>query len=119
MLDSPFFADPLAGRTPGEGLPPSFFPPHRPKEPEPAALAKAYGLDKVAYPVNEAMRLLSISRSTFYGLAKEGRLKVVKVGRRSIIYATDLAWLLFEMHRDGGIPSKPRKPKTQPGPEPR
>jgi hypothetical protein len=90
----------------------SFFPP-RCDAPTKPLDPKAFGLDRIAYRVEVALDLLSISRSAFYALVKEGRLPIIKNGRRSIVLAVDLANLLREMRSDGGIPSRPRKPARQ------
>lgn len=44
------------------------------------------------YDVDAACRLLSISKSTFYILVKEGRLAVSKLGRKTLVtsYATGI-----------------------------
>jgi hypothetical protein len=73
----------------------SFFPP-RCDAPTKPLDPKAFGLDRIAYRVEVALDLLSISRSAFYALL-----------------AVDLANLLREMRSDGGIPSRPRKPAQQ------
>lgn len=42
--------------------------------------------DRLAYPVNEAARLIGgLSRSTVYELIKSGEIKVIKVGTRTLI----------------------------------
>lgn len=41
--------------------------------------------EKLMFSVNEAIHALGISRTTFYGLVAEGRLKLVKIGRRSLL----------------------------------
>ena len=49
---------------------------------------------KFAYTVVEAARATSISRSTLYEEVRDGRLRLIKVGRRSLILDEDLrAWL--------------------------
>ena len=48
----------------------------------------------VAYSVSDILRMVGISRTTFYQLVKSGEIKVRKVGKRSIILSEDLeAWL--------------------------
>lgn len=48
----------------------------------------------VAYSVSDILRMVGISRTTFYQLVKSGGIKVRKVGKRSIILSEDLeAWL--------------------------
>ncbi len=48
----------------------------------------------VAYSVSEVLKTVGISRTTFYALAKCGKIKVRKIGTRSFVLAKDLdAWL--------------------------
>jgi excisionase family DNA binding protein len=50
--------------------------------------------NKPAYSIPEVLRLVPVGRSTIYREIKARRLKVSKVGRRTIIRADDLeAWL--------------------------
>jgi excisionase family DNA binding protein len=68
---------------------------------------RAFGLTKAAYSVNETLELLSIGRTTLYGLVKRGDLKIAKLGTKSLIYAIDLAALLTKLRalpplEDGG-----------------
>lgn len=52
----------------------------------------------VAYPVEEARkRLGDISRPTLYKLVKTGRLKVTKLGRRTVITDKQIAECLAGM----------------------
>jgi excisionase family DNA binding protein len=49
---------------------------------------------KVAFRVDEACAALGISRSQLYVEAAQGRLKILKCGRRSIVPAREIhAWL--------------------------
>jgi excisionase family DNA binding protein len=51
-------------------------------------------LGRVAYSVEEWARATSVCRTTLYNEIQAGRLRRVKVGKRTIILATDgLAWL--------------------------
>jgi excisionase family DNA binding protein len=56
-----------------------------------------YGLNKPAYVVNEVLAMGLFGRSKLYELAKQGDLKIVKLGRKSLIYASDLAALLDKL----------------------
>ena len=47
-----------------------------------------------AYSIDEAARQLSLSRSTVYELIRDGQPRVVKVGRRSIVSAGEIARFL-------------------------
>ena len=51
-------------------------------------------LDRRAYSIQEACAQVGIGRTLLYSEMKEGRLRVSKIGRRTIIRAEDLgAWL--------------------------
>ena len=41
--------------------------------------------DRLAVTIAEAARMTSLSRGTIRGYARNGRIKVVKVGRRTIV----------------------------------
>jgi excisionase family DNA binding protein len=58
---------------------------------------RAFGLLKAAYSVNETLEQLSIGRTTFYELVDRGDLKITKLGRKSLVYAVDLAALLSKL----------------------
>ena len=58
---------------------------------------RAFGLVKVAYSVNETLELLSIGRTTFYELVEREDLKITKLGRKTLVYAVDLAALLSKL----------------------
>jgi len=53
-----------------------------------------YGLTRAAYSVNETLALLSIGRTSLYELVKSGDLKPGKIGKKTLIYAADIAALL-------------------------
>jgi excisionase family DNA binding protein len=54
-------------------------------------------------PVAEARQQLGgISHSTFYALVKHGELSVVKIGRRSFVYAEELEDFLRRKRAKGG-----------------
>lgn len=49
---------------------------------------------KVALTVNEFLAAANISRTTFYSEVKAGRIKIVKVGVKTLVPATEpIAWL--------------------------
>jgi excisionase family DNA binding protein len=56
-----------------------------------------YGLNKPAYVVNDVLAMGLFGRSKLYELAKRGDLRIVKLGRKSLIYASDLAALLDKL----------------------
>ena len=69
------------------------------KSARPAGLIdpRAFGLVKAAYSVREALELLSIGRTSLYAAIRRGDLKRVKVGRRTLFCATDLAAFLTRL----------------------
>jgi excisionase family DNA binding protein len=49
---------------------------------------------RYAYSIPEVAKAVGVGRSYIYGEIKEGRLRVRKAGRRTLIYEEDLrAWL--------------------------
>jgi excisionase family DNA binding protein len=56
-----------------------------------------YGLTKAAYSVNETLNLLSIGRTTFYQLVDRGELTLAKIGKKSLVYAVDIAAFLSKL----------------------
>lgn len=58
---------------------------------------RAFGLLKAAYSVNETLEQLSIGRTIFYELVDRGDLKITKLGRKSLVYAVDLAALMSKL----------------------
>ena len=55
---------------------------------------RALGLVKAAYSVRETCELLSIGRSSLYAAVKRGELRRVKVGKKTLLCATDLVAFL-------------------------
>lgn len=53
-----------------------------------------YAHRRAAYPIPEAAELLGISRSGLYALIDDGTLRRVKIGRRTLIPATEVDRLL-------------------------
>jgi excisionase family DNA binding protein len=49
------------------------------------------------YGVNETLTLLSIGRTSLYALIKQGDLKPVKLGRKTLFCASDLAVFLDKL----------------------
>lgn len=49
---------------------------------------------KLAYSLREASEVTSLSRSTLYNLAKDGKLSIRKVAGRSIILRDDIMTLI-------------------------
>ena len=50
--------------------------------------------EPLAYSVAEAVRVSSIGKTRLYGLAKEGRLEMRKIGGRTLIPAASLRALI-------------------------
>ena len=69
----------------------------RSNEPRPFPDPREFGLIKAAYSVNDTIDLLSIGRTTFYALVGRGDLKIIKLGKKSLVYATDIAALLTKL----------------------
>jgi excisionase family DNA binding protein len=64
--------------------------PEKPK----SEIAKPEIPPKMAYRVKEVRNLLGISNSTFYNMVRQGDLKVVKMGKMTLVLAKDLnEWL--------------------------
>ena len=55
---------------------------------------RAPGLCEGAYSVRETCELLSIGRSSLYAAVKRGELRRVKVGKKTLLCATDLVAFL-------------------------
>lgn len=51
----------------------------------------------LAFTVPEAARLLSISRTTAYDLAKAGKLRLCKIGTRTVITGNELRRFVAEV----------------------
>jgi len=64
----------------------------------PEALSKKTGaaasLAPMAYRITDACTLLSISRSHLYDLAAEGKVRLVKLGNRSLVPASEISRLV-------------------------
>jgi excisionase family DNA binding protein len=58
---------------------------------------RTFGLVKAAYSVKETLELLSIGRTMFYELVDREDLKITKLGRKTLVYAVDLAALLSKL----------------------
>jgi hypothetical protein len=72
-----------------------------PEPPTPPSLdPRAYGLIKAGYSINETIDLVPLGRSSIYGAIKDGRLKVAKYGKRTVILAPDLAKFLSSLTRE-------------------
>lgn len=47
-------------------------------------------IEKIAYSIPDACRLLSIGRTSLYARVKAGELRATKLGRKTLILAKDL-----------------------------
>jgi excisionase family DNA binding protein len=61
-------------------------------------------MDKILLTVPEFLRQYSISRTSFYEQVKQGKLRLIKRGRRSLVAKADAdAWVeLLRQQSDGG-----------------
>lgn len=59
--------------------------------------------DRLVFTVAEAGRLLNLSRPTAYKLAREGRLPVLRLGRRLVIPVAALERMLAEIKPTGDV----------------
>jgi excisionase family DNA binding protein len=63
---------------------------------------REFGLTKAAYSVKETLELLSIGRTKFYELVDRRDLKITKLGKKSLVYVTDIVALLIRL-RDNNV----------------
>jgi excisionase family DNA binding protein len=67
-----------------------------------------FNLERAAYSPAEACKVLSIGTTKLYALISEGRLPTVKLGRKTLIYATDIARLLASLQPAEARQQSPR-----------
>jgi excisionase family DNA binding protein len=58
--------------------------------------------ERMAYRVHEAAEVLAISRSRFYELVAEGRIRTLKEGARTLVRRSELERYLDELDVRGG-----------------
>jgi excisionase family DNA binding protein len=58
---------------------------------------RAFRLVKAAYSVREVMELLGIGRTSLYAAVHRGELRRIKLGKRTLFCATDLAAFLVRL----------------------
>jgi len=58
---------------------------------------RAFGLVKAAYSVCEVIELLSIGRTSLYAAVRRGELRRIKLGKKTLFCATDLAAFLVRL----------------------
>jgi len=64
-------------------------------------MSEKQSAEPLAYGVKDAARILGISRTMLYGEIKAGRMRAVKVGRRTLIRHLDAeAWLAEKARGD-------------------
>ena len=51
-------------------------------------------MEQFAYSINETARVLSLGRTSIYALIGEGRLDIVKLGRRTLVKADSIRRLV-------------------------
>ncbi|QNO27640.1 helix-turn-helix domain-containing protein [Sphingopyxis sp. OPL5] len=51
-------------------------------------------MDRLAYSINEAARVLSMGRTSIYAMIADGRLEAFKLGRRTLIRAESIRKLV-------------------------
>jgi hypothetical protein len=61
---------------------------------------RIFGLVKAAYSVNDTLTLLSIGRTSLYKLVACGDLKIAKLGKKTLIFACDIAAFLTKLKGD-------------------
>lgn len=60
---------------------------------------RAFGLVKATYGVRETLDLLSIGRSSLYKAIARGDIEPVKLGKKTLFRAADLAAFVAALHR--------------------
>lgn len=62
-------------------------------------------IERAAYPLDEAGRLLGgISRGTFYNMRDRGEIRLVKLGRRTLVPASEIRRLAGESPNNDEAP---------------
>ena len=59
-------------------------------------------MHKLAYSIQELVKLQPLGRSSIYEEIKSGRLRATKAGRRTIFLADDIVEWLEALQRDSG-----------------
>jgi excisionase family DNA binding protein len=57
------------------------------------------GLDRT-YTINQTMNILGVGRTSIYKLVKSGELNALKLGRRTLIAASDIAALMNRLRKE-------------------
>ncbi len=65
--------------------------------------------DRLAYRIREAAQLLAISRSRFYELVAEGKIRVLKDGARTLVRRSELVNFLDRLEQSATPPGRLRR----------
>jgi excisionase family DNA binding protein len=57
------------------------------------------GFDRT-YTINQTMNILGVGRTSIYKLVKSGELNALKLGRRTLIAASDIAALMKRLQKE-------------------
>jgi hypothetical protein len=57
----------------------------------------AFGLTKPAYATNEVLQVLPFGRTTLNKAVRDGKLKAVKIGKKTVYFAVDIAAYLANL----------------------
>jgi hypothetical protein len=88
--------------------------------PDMTALMAKYGITRAGYSVNGAFEIIPCGQTKGYDLIRKGKLKIVKLGKRTIVLGYSIALLLDELEREGSSlgpspnPKALRKPPARP-----
>jgi hypothetical protein len=66
---------------------------------------RAFGLVQAAYAVDETLEVLSIGRTSLYKLVDAGHLHPVKLGKKTLFLADNLAQFLLRLRQANGVKS--------------
>ena len=65
-----------------------------------------HGIQAQLHDVGSACRLLSISRSTFYQLVKDGRIIVSKLGTKTLVSSYSIEKFVCQLYFEGLVGNK-------------
>ncbi len=75
--------------------------------------ANEFNLTKLTYTISETSQITSLGRNSLYNLANAGELPIIKVGKRSLFAAVDIAAFL-DKRRSAALVSKGKSPQSAP-----
>lgn len=70
------------------------------------------GCEQLGYSIRSAARAIDVSERTIYNLVEAGKLRMVKIGRRSIIPASDLRALVEGKPDGANLRTEPQMPEN-------